>query len=310
MINRNKKIFLLLFGLIILLSLSVSVYSQICAQKDIEFLTYKTNKNSAAEDVYVVSIDSDYFAKNSDIAVEDSLKTVEKVARENKAKVAINAGFFDPINQKTTSYILKNNKIIANPKDNENLMNNAELKPYLDKILNRSEFRVLSCPTDKILQGGQILSAETRFEIKNHNEPLPPPEACSLVYSVQAGPELAPELKLEDEFFVLKNGNKIIRESAGVLHKYARSAIGIQKDIRGTGKYRILLVAVSNKTPMTIEELADFMKNLRAEDALAFDGGSSTSLFLDNDLTGKEAFVLTSAKDNSARSVKSVLIVK
>lgn len=293
--NKLKLILVVLFAGIFV-SLGLAVYSQICMPKDIEFNTYKNG-------VYVVNIDSDYFAKNSDIYISKTLETVEDAAQKNKAKIAINAGFFDPNNQKTTSYILKNNEILENPQNNERLIQSEELKPYLETIFNRAEFRVLSCPVDKVLQSGDI----TRFEIANHNDPLPPQKTYSLVYSIQAGPELVPNFDLEDEFFVLKKEGKVVRESASALQKVARSAIGIKKD-------RILLVAISNQCTMTLEELADFMKSLGVEKAMAFDGGSSTSLYLDYNLLGfetdKEKFILNSAKDNAARRVKSVLFVK
>jgi exopolysaccharide biosynthesis protein len=67
-------------------------------------------------------------------------------------------------------------------------------------------------------------------------------------------------------------------------------------------------VAVSNQTPMTLKELAHFMKSLGVEHSMAFDGGSSTSLYVD--IPEKRGFVLNSAKDNAARRVKSILIVK
>lgn len=290
---KTRLLLIILFAGI-LLTLGLAVYSQICGKKNIEFQVYKNG-------IYVVSIDSDYFAKNSDIYVPDSLETVESAAKESTAKVAINAGFFDPNNGKTISYVLKNNQIVENPEQNERLMGSEELKPYFDKILNRSEFRVLKCPIDKILQNGDILSSITRFEIANHNEPLPPQDACTLVYSIQAGPALAPDFDMFKEFFILTaKDNRIIRESASAMQKVARSAIGIKKD-------RILLVAVSNQTPMNLEELADFMKEIGAEQALAFDGGSSTSLYVD---IPEKKFILNSAKDNAARRVKSILIVK
>jgi len=289
----------LLTGLIVLLSFSLSVLS-FNKNNDIEFQSYKNG-------IYVVSIDSDYFEKNSDIYVSKSLETVHDAAVENKAKIAINAGFFDPNNTKTTSFIIKNNEIIASPEENEDLIQNEKIKPYLNKVFNRSEFRVLECPIDKILQNGELKSQAAIFEIKNHNESIPAKEYCTLKYSVQAGPQLVPGLKLEEEFFILKKDGKTVRESASVLHKVARSAIAIKKD-------RILLVAASNEAPMTLEELANFMKEIGAEKAMAFDGGSSTSLYLNKTLIGmasdKLTFNLTSAKDNSARRVKSILIVK
>jgi len=329
--NSKFKILLTIFLAGILLSLGIAVFSQICGKKDIEFDVYKKG-------IYVVSIDAKYFADNSDIYVPETLETVEEAAEKNYAKVAINAGFFDPNNGKTISYILKNNNIIENPENNERLTQSEELKPYLEKIYNRSEFRNMSCwcPTGlqelkfggcdkyakikKIPQWSEIPTqspvwafVHTEFDIKQHKESLeeyPDMEKCALTYSIQAGPELVPNFDLEDEFFVFKKDKKVMRESASALHKTARSAIGIKND-------RILLVAVSNQNPMTLEKLSDFMKSLGVEKAMAFDGGSSTSLYVNTysysragNYLPEEKLILNSAKDDSARRVKSVLIVK
>ena len=279
MLFIKTRLFLIFLFAGILLSIGLAVYSQISCKPEIMFQVYKKG-------IYVVSIDSDYFGKNSDVYVSDSLERVDKAAKKKNAKVAINAGFFDPGNGKTTSYVLKNNEIIEDPEKNECLTASEAIKPYFGKILNRSEFRVLSCPDGM------------KFNIKQHNEPVD--KDCSLNYSVQAGPELVPNYDPEEEFFVLKKKHKVVRQSACALKKFPRSAVGIKKD-------RILLVAVSSKKPMTLKELSAFMKSLGAEKAMAFDGGSSTSLYVD---ISEKKFVLNSAKDNAARRVKSVLIIK
>lgn len=283
--NAYKNVLIILFAFI-LLSIGIAVYSFNCTGKIIELTAYKKG-------IYVVSIDSKYFAENSEIYVADTLETVEDAAVKSNAKIAINVGFFDPNNKKTISYILKNNEIIENPENNESLTGSTELKPYLEKIYNRAELRLLSCQN------------EINFDIKQHNEPVD--ENCGLVYSIQAGPELVPSFDAEKEFFVLKKNGKVVRQSASALQKFARSAIGFKKD-------RVLLVAVSNEAAMTLKELSVLMKNLGAEKALAFDGGSSTSLYADYNLIGagtdKHKFILNSAKDNTARRVKSILILK
>ena len=51
----------------------------------------------------------------------------------------------------------------------------------------------------------------------------------------------------------------------------------------------------------------EIVKEIGAEKAMAFDGGSSTSLYVD--LPGKK-LVLNSAKDRTARRVKSILVLK
>jgi hypothetical protein len=161
-------------------------------------------------------------------------------------------------------------------------------KPFFKDILNRSEFRVMSCENNEI-----------RYDIAKHNDELP--AGCSIKHSVQAGPQLLPELRTEEEAFVVKDGDKIIRESASVLKKRARSAIGIKNGY-------VYLVAVSNENEMTLKELADFMKTLNPDKAMAFDGGGSTSLY--TNVFGTKNFTVNCNEDNFARKVKSVLYVK
>ena len=67
--------------------------------------------------------------------VSDGLETVFDIAQKTQAKIVINAGFFDAKNQKTVSYVFKDKKIVANPVKNENLINNDELKPYLEEVI-------------------------------------------------------------------------------------------------------------------------------------------------------------------------------
>lgn len=236
--------------------------------------------------VYVASIDRDYFVQNSEVFVSETLETVADYAEKNKVKIAINAGFFDPQNSKTISYIVKNGQITHNPIDNERFTQREDLSPYMEKILNRSEFRMLNC------------SGNMEYNITQRNTPVD--SDCFITYSVQAGPALLPQLNLEEEFFIVKKDSKVTRQSASALGRVARSAVGITED-------RILIVAASNYNPMTLKELADFMRQIGAKEALAFDGGSSTSFYADLPLA---KIVLSSAKDDYARKVKSILIVR
>jgi len=275
---KNIKIYLL--SLIIVGGLFISgAKIESSNEKKIDFY-------SPAKGIYVVDVNTKTCKNCITPYVSDSLETVERVAEKTNSVAAINAGFFDPKNAKTTSYVIKNSKLEADPTLNHALMNNPGLKSYLPYILNRSEFRILDCMQGKT------------YEIARHNDT--PLSKCSITDSIQAGPALIPDFKLYDEAFVVKQGDKVIKESAGALGKYARSAIGIKGD-------HILLVAVSNEAPMTLQELADYMTSLNVDQALAFDGGSSTSLYVK--MPDKQKFVLTSAKDNSARRVKSILMV-
>jgi hypothetical protein len=102
-------------------------------------------------------------------AISPNVSTVEEFAQQRKAIAILNAGFFDPANQKSTSYVVINGQLVADPQDNERLVNNPKLKSYLNLIFNRTEFRRYLC--------GQI----TRYAIALHNQS--PPAACRLVDS-------------------------------------------------------------------------------------------------------------------------------
>ena len=243
--------------------------------------SYKVIKDS--DGVYVVEVKT---SKTNDCLVPyvvKDLETNETVYENTGAKFSVNAGFFDPKNQKTISYITIDKELVANPEENENLMENQVLRPYLDKILNRSEFRVLEN------ENGGIL-----YDIAAHKDAVI--EGYEIKHSIQSGPMLFPELKLEEEFFILVKDEKIVSESASSLHKYARTAIGIKEN-------NVYLFIITTEAPMTLEEVSNLARKWGMEKAMAFDGGGSTS-YKDN------KYEIVSEKDNQARKVKSFLLLK
>lgn len=215
--------------------------------------------------------------------VVEGLKFNEDVFKETGAKLVVNAGFFDPKNQKTVSYVVIDGETVLNPEDNENLMNNIALHPYLDKILNRSEFRILEDENGKII-----------YDIAPHNQEIA--EGFKLKHSIQGGPMLFPELRLEEEFFILKREGKVISESASALHKFARTAIGIKEN-------NVYIFIATTECPMSLEDVANQARKWGMEKAMAFDGGGSTSI------DTKDLHII-SEKENTARKVKSFLILK
>lgn len=210
------------------------------------------------------------------------LETNKEVFEKTKAKLVVNAGFFDPKNQQTISYVTYNSETVLDPTKNTNLMNNPILKPYMNKILNRSEFRIMSC-------GGDM-----KYDIAPHNAPVP--TACYIKHAIQAGPSLLPEPKLEQEFFVVKKDGKIVSQSASVLHPYARTAIGIKDN-------NVYIIIATTKAPMTLEAMSEFLNTLELEKAMAFDGGGSTSIDYAD-------IHIVSDKDQTARKLKSFLVVE
>ncbi|OUL19449.1 hypothetical protein BV378_32920 [Nostoc sp. RF31YmG] len=224
-------------------------------------------------------------------ALSPKVATVEEFAQKYKAKAILNAGFFDPVNQKSTSHVVLSGRVVADPKDNERLVNNPNLKPYLSKIFNRTEFRRYQC--------GETIT----YDIALHSES--PLAGCQLLDAVGGGPGLLPELTSEQEAFVDKANGK---DAIGSNQPNSRSAVGITDD--GS----IVLVMVAQKpisrlanSGMSLPELADFMKTLGAKKAMNLDGGSSSSLYYN----GKTIYgKLNLLRKPIKRQVKSVLLVQ
>ncbi|HYX13750.1 MAG TPA: phosphodiester glycosidase family protein [Nostoc sp.] len=223
-------------------------------------------------------------------ALSQKVATVEEFAQKHRAVAILNAGFFDPANQKSTSYVILQKKLVADPKENERLVNNPNLKPYLGKIFNRAEFRRYLC--------GQT----NRYSIALHSQS--PPAGCQLVDAIGAGPRLLPEVTLVQEGFV-DNTNK--RDALGSNQPNARTAVGITRD----GSVVLVMVAQKPSAPansgISLPALADFMKTLGADQAMNLDGGSSSSLYYN----GKTFYGKVDLEGNPIkRPVKSVLLVQ
>ncbi len=223
-------------------------------------------------------------------ALLQKVATVQEFAQKHQAVAILNAGFFDPANQKTTSYVVIQGELVANPKENERLVNNPNLKSYLGQIFNRTEFRRYLC--------GQTI----RYSIALHSQS--PPAGCQLVDAIGAGPRLLPELTLEKEGFV-DNANK--RDALGSNQPNARTAVGITRD----GSVILVMVAQKPLAPansgISLPALADLMKTLGADQAMNLDRGSSSSLYYN----GKTFYGKVDLEGNFIkRPVKSVLLVQ
>jgi exopolysaccharide biosynthesis protein len=219
-----------------------------------------------------------------------TVQTVEQVAAKTKAIAVINAGFFDPINQKTTSTVIVDGREVASPKDNERLIKNPNLSPYLSAILNRSEFRIYQC-------GPQV-----QYKIELHSAPIL--GGCRLAQAMGGGPQLLPKNTSQQEGFTDYAKGEQIRDAIGGAQPNARSAIGLKPD----GSVVWVMVAQTKAQPsgMTLDELASFIKGLGVESALNLDGGTSSSLYVqDKAIYGKR----DKADQPIKRTVKSVLLL-
>jgi len=240
--------------------------------------------------IYHFVLTGDKIKKRIKFISSQNLITNKQAHTDSGSLLTINTGFFDPNNQKTISYIVNDYQTVEDPIFNENMTSNPVLRQNMQKILNRTEFRVLDC------------DSKLKYEIAQHNSNVD--FLCSVVTSAQGGPQLLPELRLEEEFFVVKDkdGN-VTRESASVLHKTARTLIGIKNIDQNKQEAHIFIV--TNEHPMDIFEARDLCKEYGLDTAMAFDGGSSTSMNYKN-----ISVTSTQSSGDTGRALKSFMIVK
>lgn len=228
-------------------------------------------------------------------AVSDKLEDVESFSRRLQSSVVINGGYFDPSNTKTTSYITLGGKLAADPHENESLMGNASLRQYMERILNRTEFRVYSCgPSETI-----------RYDITPHNDASR--VGCFVKWSMGAGPNLLPKVASLEEGFIDYSNGRISRDPIGVNQQNARSGVGITP----AGDVILAMLAQKptsgEKTGVGLEEFSGMLKLLGSEKAMGLDGGSSSSMVINNKgIYGKR----DSAGKPMKRKVKSVLLIQ
>jgi hypothetical protein len=226
------------------------------------------------------------------VASAPTLDTLENLAQQHGAIAALNGGFFDPVNAKSISYLTQQGKLVADPKQNERLVGNPALAPYLSQIFNRTEFRRDRC------------GSKDQYRIVLHSEPSL--ANCQLVDALGGGPRLLPQISLEQEGFRATVNGKVIRDAIGSNQPNARTAIGI------TSNGTLVWVMVAQKpnianSGITFEALAEFMKTLGIEQAINLDGGSSSALYYQ----GKTIYGKIDASGQQVqRPVKSVLLVQ
>lgn len=266
-----KKLLLLFFTLLLIQNISFTA-----PKIDIEYL----------DGIYHIVLKGQKIKKNIKFISSDSLITNKEAHQKTRSRLTVNAGYFDPENQKTISYIVTDRNTAEDPLLNESLLANPILRRNLDKILNRTEFRIVECDNGKL-----------HYEIVPHKSSVD--FGCNIITSAQGGPLVYPQLRLEEEFFIVKDKNgELIRESCSVLHKSARTIIGLKGD-----DAHILIITDEN--PMNMYEVHEYVKSLGLDRAMAFDGGSSTSMnYLD------KYNVISTKGDGAGRSVKSFMVVK
>lgn len=237
--------------------------------------------------IYHIVLKGEKMKKNIKFVSNDSLITNKEAHKRTGASLTVNAGYFDPNNGKSISYIVTDSHIAEDPLLNNSLLSNSTLRKNIDKIIDRTEFRIVEC-FDK---------AKRHYEIVPHKSPVD--FDCTVITSAQGGPLVYPQLRLEEEFFVVRDEyGEVIRESCSVLHKTARTIIGLKGD-------EVHVLIITDEHPMDLYEVHDYVKNLGLDRAMNFDGGSSTSMNYKNKYE-----VISTKGDGAGRSLKSFMIVK
>ena len=255
------------------------------ATSELHYRVYQQPKSTVH--VVTIAVKSNYIITTE---ITDSLSAIADFARKNNAVAAINGGYFDPQNGKTTSYITQQGNLVADPRTNERLIDNPDLEPYLGKILNRSQFRRYQC------------GESTRYDITAGNAAIP--NGCIVRDALGAGPQLLPVDTSVAEGFTAYEDGKLIRDAIGRDALNARSAIAITEG----GDVILAMVRQQDSTDsgMSLPDLAAFLKNLGATKAINLDGGSSSSLYYRGETYyGK----LDSEGNEVQRPLKSVLLI-
>lgn len=235
--------------------------------------------------IYHIILKGEKIKKQIKFVSSETLITNKEAHTKSGARLTVNAGFFDPKNSQTISYIINDRVTIEDPRFNPSLTNSSFFRKNMSKILNRSEFRIMQCGNN------------FQYAITEHNAKVP--FECSIVTSAQGGPLILPKLQLEEEAFIVKDSEgKVIRESASVLHKTSRTIIGL----KGNDECHILIITDEN--PMDMYEVQKLCQDLGLDRAMGFDGGSSTSLNYKNTID-----VISIKGDGAGRMLKSFMLV-
>ncbi|MEO1672034.1 MAG: phosphodiester glycosidase family protein [Cyanobacteria bacterium J06631_2] len=284
---KPKGIILVFVCLGLVISLVIKSFQvQALASEQIRYQTIERSQYT----IYTVVIppNSNYLVSP---AIAEDLQPIADFAQANTV-AAINGGYFDPVNQKTTSFMVQDAQIVADPRFNERLVDNPDLKQYLRKIFNRAEFRRYRC--------GEAI----QYDIQLHSAPLP--NDCTLMASLGGGPGLLPEDSSIAEGFIAYQEGEKIRDAIGNDSLNARSAIGIRQD----GTVVLTMVEQRSDQPLnsgiSLPQLAVEMSHLGAIKAMNLDGGSSASLYY----SGQVIYGRVDKEGNKIiRPIKSVLLV-
>jgi hypothetical protein len=199
---------------------------------------------------------------------EPTTAPTSETAAKNHAAAAANGGYFNlKEGGLSTSFVTICGAMVADPRENKLLTTNPKLIPFLPQIFNRTEVRFVTRKDG----ASNILFAK-------HNELLP--QGLKLLHSLQGGPRLLPAIDAVEEAFYRTDADGVLTDAIGTRRPAARTAFGTTAD----GRAMMLTVSGKGQDPessgLTLTELADTMKELGCTEALNFDGGASSTMYV------------------------------
>lgn len=220
------------------------------------------------------------------------LKRLDDIARQSGALAAINGGYFDRSRELSMSWVVADGQTLSDPSLHP-VLNNPSFRLATD-ILNRAEWRTLSCAAGRYLQ----------YDITAHNDP--PPDGCTVLHALGGGPQLLPYFTLSQEAFYIRDPQtgKVVRDAIGAYQANARTGVGLLPDgslLLVTASKKIYPSSMDIRPPkgpgnapvmvphrfgftlgggVGLPQMADWFTAKGCTKAMNLDGGSSTSLWI------------------------------
>jgi len=267
-----KKIFAVLFAV-----LCVTFNSCAFAKEKIEY-------SNPQFGIHVFKINTKKYGAKIKPYIAPKVVKPEKLYNDNCYELVVNGGFFDVKTGKSVSYVTIDNKTVADIEQNTKLVSDLKKQDRLEKVLSRGELRILENKRGKL-----------KFDIDYHTNPVKK-RGYHIKHALQAGPVLYPEMNLAGEGFVVYENDEIKLQSADILKRRPRTAIGLK------GKY-LYIVLFTNEHKVDANEMRDYMVcELKLEKILALDGGLSTAINYKNISIG--------SLGKYQRKVKSFLVIE
>lgn len=224
-------------------------------------------RNGARAHLVVVHMKSGRWQFKPALAQSATAPTSE-TALKYAASAAVNAGYFNLKDEgESASFVTIDGATVADPRNNKLLTENPKLIPHLPQIFNRTEVRFV-----------RKADGQPGIMFAKHNDPLP--QGVTLQHAIQGGPRLLPNSGVNDEAFYRVDPDGTRSDAIGSMRPAARTAFGITND----GYAMMLCVSGRGQDPessgITLSQLAATMKELGCSEAINFDGGASSTMYV------------------------------